>query len=267
MGKQLRETPEAPSARAPSRGIPPELDAVVMKALEKEPEKRFVSAGAMREALAEALAAPAARRVRGRRIAGGALAGLVFAGFAIGAVAMRGPRVALAPEVVAVGAEVPRMSEGSPDREADPLPEMTSVTTITAALETTTPVPTATLTAAATPAATAPPHDRLVEARRYAKGHMADARALKGWATAAYRAGDLHEARRAGEAWELHDGTAEPRIFLATVLDAGGRHAEAKAMLDEWLEIHPDSAEARITLARLGAPASTERRGGSIARR
>jgi hypothetical protein len=96
--------------------------------------------------------------------------------------------------------------------------------------------------------------DRLNDARRVARGHMSDARALKSWATAAYRAGELREARRAAEVWTLHDGTAEPRVFLATVLDASGRRSEAKAILEEWLQLHPDASDARHLHARLGAP-------------
>jgi hypothetical protein len=61
----------------------------------------------------------------------------------------------------------------------------------------------------------------------------------------------MREARRAANAWALHDGTAEPRIFLSEVLDNVGRHAEARNVLDEWLEQHPDSLEARKALLRL----------------
>jgi glucose/arabinose dehydrogenase len=110
--------------------------------------------------------------------------------------------------------------------------------------------------------------DRLNDARRVAKGHMSDAHALKLWATAAYRAGELREARRAAEVWTLHDGTAEPRIFLATVLDASGRRSEAKAILEEWLQLHPDSPDARQMHARLGAPIPSDSQGRKqVARR
>jgi hypothetical protein len=94
----------------------------------------------------------------------------------------------------------------------------------------------------------------LPEARDLAKAHFDDPHALKGWATAAYRAGAMREARRAADAWALHDGTVEPRLFLATVLDATGHRADARAVLEEWLQIHPDSSDARRMHARLGAP-------------
>jgi serine/threonine protein kinase len=76
MGKQLREAPVPPRARAPEREIPASLEAVVLRALEKEPPRRFGSADAMREALEAALAGPALRKSAARRIAGWALAGI-----------------------------------------------------------------------------------------------------------------------------------------------------------------------------------------------
>jgi hypothetical protein len=77
------------------------------------------------------------------------------------------------------------------------------------------------------------------------------------------RAGDLREARRAANAWSLHDGTVEPRLLLADVLDASGRRGEARTAMQEWLESHPDSTDARAELARLsgeGAPREIARR-------
>lgn len=59
----LFEPPEPPSRRAPSAGIPPDLDYVVMRALEKRPEERFSSMNEMAEALI------AARRDAAPRIA------------------------------------------------------------------------------------------------------------------------------------------------------------------------------------------------------
>lgn len=96
-------------------------------------------------------------------------------------------------------------------------------------------------------------HARLVQARSDARAHATDAQALKGWATAALNAGELREARRAAESWAVHDASAEPRLFLAATLEASNRKREARAVLEEWLGNHPDSHEAKLMLARLGA--------------
>jgi hypothetical protein len=65
------------------------------------------------------------------------------------------------------------------------------------------------------------------------------------------RAGDLREAHRAASAWVLHDGTAEPRMVMAEVLEASGRRPEATALLQEWIEGHPDAADVRAELVRI----------------
>jgi serine/threonine-protein kinase len=104
---------------------------------------------------------------------------------------------------------------------------------------------------------------RLAEARTAAREHSTDARALKAWATAAMHAGETREARRAAESWAVHDGSAEPRLFLASALESSGRKREARAVLEEWLANHPDSAEAKRMLSRLGAaPEPAIKRGG-----
>jgi len=104
---------------------------------------------------------------------------------------------------------------------------------------------------------------KLADARATAREHATDPRALKAWATAAMHAGEMREARRAAEAWAVHDGSVEPRLFLAATLEAGGRKREARAVLEEWLANHPDSAEARRMLSRLGgAPEPAIKRGG-----
>jgi serine/threonine-protein kinase len=67
LGKQLRETPEPPRARAPRRNVPMLLDRAIVRALAKSPDDRFASASAMREALQGALQAPERRRLRARK--------------------------------------------------------------------------------------------------------------------------------------------------------------------------------------------------------
>ncbi len=99
------------------------------------------------------------------------------------------------------------------------------------------------------------PNDTRAElelARKDAEAHPSDPRALRAWARAAYRNKDYKEARRAARDWASRDGSAEPRIFLATVLEASGNRGEARAVLEEWLAKHPDSSDARRMRSRLG---------------
>jgi len=91
----------------------------------------------------------------------------------------------------------------------------------------------------------------LATARIYAKAHPGEVAGIRAWANAAVRAGDLRDARRAADVWTLHDGSAEPRLFLANVLDQLGHRVDARAVVEEVLEIHPDSAEARRLRARM----------------
>ncbi|HSO36638.1 MAG TPA: serine/threonine-protein kinase [Labilithrix sp.] len=93
---------------------------------------------------------------------------------------------------------------------------------------------------------------QLAGARSAARDHATDPRALKAWATAAMHAGESREARRAAEAWAIHDNSAEPRLFLASALESSGRKREARAVLEEWLANHPDATEAKRMLSRLG---------------
>jgi TolA-binding protein len=50
---------------------------------------------------------------------------------------------------------------------------------------------------------------------------------------------------------------------MADILEASGRRSDARAVLQEWLETHPDSADARTALARLSGEGATR----EIARR
>jgi len=58
MTAHLTDTALPPSSRAPDKGVPPALDAVVMHALAKKPEDRYPSASALATALGTALKRP-----------------------------------------------------------------------------------------------------------------------------------------------------------------------------------------------------------------
>lgn len=103
---------------------------------------------------------------------------------------------------------------------------------------------------------------KLSEARARARSRSTDPRALEAWAISAMQAGELREARRAAESWAIHDGRGEPRFFLAAILEASGRRREARATLEEWLESHPSSTEAKRLLKRLGASPEPVIKGG-----
>jgi eukaryotic-like serine/threonine-protein kinase len=248
MGKQLRDTPMPPRVRVPARAIPAALDAIVIRAMAKKPEDRFPSAATMRAALEETGTAPARRRARTR-----SLVSTVFVSLAVLAAA-------------GVSAQWTRLHTPALDPiAAAPAPAPAPAPTLTPTL-TPTPTPALTPTLAPTPTLTATlviPSVPLREARVAARTHPSDPRALETWARAALRTGDLKEARRASAAWALHDGTVEPRLVTAEVLDASGRRAEARVLLQEWLEIHPDSSDARAALARLTSDVGTR----EIARR
>jgi serine/threonine-protein kinase len=85
MGMQLRETPPPPRTRAAARSIPRSLDAIVVRAMKKSPEARFLCADAMQAALEEVLSAPERRRERVRSVTTVALSFAAMALTAIGA--------------------------------------------------------------------------------------------------------------------------------------------------------------------------------------
>ena len=56
LTKHLTTEPDAPSMRAPKQGIPPEVDAIVRKALAKDPDARWQTASQLAEAIDEVYA-------------------------------------------------------------------------------------------------------------------------------------------------------------------------------------------------------------------
>jgi serine/threonine protein kinase len=311
MGKQLREIPDAPRARAPHRAMPVDVEALIVRLLEKRPEDRFASAAELRAALEETLLTPIKRQAHVRRMTRNVAAVSLALGLVAGVGAWQArvhahasgdayaravtpttpaarepvsPAIAL-PPATGTAAAIPaapdatitasRVDDIAPAVKAPVVSAATvtlSAPRIVAAIPasptrpaveqaslTEHPGDPAARTASDSPALARaaahrePERTPLGDARAYAKDNPDDPQALKVWATAALRAGALREARRAGDVWALHDDSAEPRLFLANVLDAGGHRADAKAMLEEWIELHPDSQEARRLHARLSA--------------
>jgi serine/threonine protein kinase len=303
MGQQMREVPDSSRVRAPMRAIPEEVDRVILRALAKQAHDRFASAATMRLALEEALRLPLRRRARARKLVATVMTGaslLLVAG--AGAKWSRPVRSAWSHATAQVvtteedaSAPIPTVPvEALP--AVEPLPAVSAEEPVAAATPAPVPPPTSTSFSTSTPTSNATPTvtwvaptdpeprraerpardpkpDRqraLAEARIAAKEESDEPHALKMWAQAALRAGELREARRAADAWTLHDDSPEPRLMLATVLDAMGHRSDARAVLEELLQTHPESAEARHMHARLGAPLpppETTARKGQVARR
>jgi serine/threonine-protein kinase len=245
MGKHLHETPLPPRARAPRRAIPKAVDDVVVRAMAKRPDARFPSAAAMRQALEEAREAPARRRDRTRRLASTAALGVAMVAAAVGSAAgsvhwARAHAPAL--ERTAV------VAAGAGPAVAGPAAPVAAPAGVTAAVPAMMAKPAA--AGASAPSAPAAPMS-LRDARSLAHAHPSSPRALEAWSRAALKANELHEAYRATSAWALHDGTVEPRLVMADVLDASGRRPEAVALLSEWLESHPDATDAQASLTKL----------------
>jgi serine/threonine-protein kinase len=237
LGKQLREDPIAPRARIPE--IPAKVEAIVLQALAKRPEERFVNANAMRAAIRELLEGPAKSawvKNAPRAVALAAIAGAMLVGLGATASSPQRPQAALPVPVV--------------DSAPAPLPAPPPQTTLAAAP---TPSPPSVAVSSLPVAAKEKDKDnRLESLRAAAHTHPSDPRKLKAWAQAARAAGELKEARHAADAWALHDGTPEPKIFLAQLLDQMGHRGEAQAVLEEILEKYPDSSDARRLHAKLG---------------
>jgi eukaryotic-like serine/threonine-protein kinase len=247
MGKQLHETPLPPRARAPKRPIPRAVEAAVMRAMAKSPDDRFPTAAAMRAALEAARGAPGRRQEQARRIARVALMGASLAAAAVGSARWARDH---APALEAMApATATSIAPASSLALAVPAPE-TAIT----------PPRQASISPAAPGAIVAPTSTpSLREARARAHAHPNNPAALDAWARAALRAGELREAHRAATAWAGRDGTVEPRLVLADILDASGRRPEAAALLTEWLESHPDAADARTALTHLTSDAVARR--------
>jgi serine/threonine protein kinase len=253
LGKQVREAPFPPSSRAPERKIPRTLEDVVLRAMRKKREERFPSAVAMRRALEEVLETggapkqpPSKRSLAARGLALAAIVGGIVLLSHAASRSAPSPKDA-ASAVAAMPVHPPEAVSAAPN-VPDPQPALVQA-----------PMVAPTSNAEPQPAGDKPSRhdrkrDRLASARADAHRHPDDVKALRAWVREAMRAGDYREARRAADTWILHDSSPEPRITLASVLDASGRRSEARAVLEGVLETHPDSQAARRLHAKLGAP-------------
>lgn len=271
LGKQLREAPEPLGLRAPTVRIPKEIADVVMRALNKSPADRFANAAELRDALLRARAkgerARTLARLVPKAIAGAAIAGAL--GLALAVVVRATPRPGAGPQIeppTAPNAMVePAALAPTPSESTMAIPAEVAPPAVAASELATTTVAVGEAPVGADQRARSQPKDaakeeQLDRARALAKARPSDPRRLKAWAQAARAAGKLREARRAADAWSLHDGTPDPKVFLAGVLDQLGKRAEARAVLEEVLAKYPDADAARRLHAKLGAPLESGRR-------
>jgi serine/threonine-protein kinase len=114
MGMQIRDTPLPPRARAPLQPIPRAVEAAVVRAMAKRPERRFESATAMREALEDALRAPDRRRERIRYGAAALLSLVALVGGAGAALSWKRSPSGGADRSAAVSGEVPSAGLSTP---------------------------------------------------------------------------------------------------------------------------------------------------------
>jgi len=254
LGKHLREVPVPPRVRSPAQRIPASVDAVVLRALEKNPKSRYGTVVEMRSALARTLSDPDRRRHRATMVGRWAAMLVAGAGVAHG-VAL----VSLRWGQAEASALRRFQSSSSSEPTAPVASEVVSLSNPVAAPE----PPSAPSAPAAEQSSPTPDLPSLREARAVARAHPAEVRALEAWSRAALRAGELREARRAATTWTLHDGRFEPRLFMARVLEASGRRAEARDVMAEWLESHPDADGARSEIDRLSGETGVR----SLARR
>ncbi len=246
LGKQVREEVIAPRVRAPARKIPEALEAVVLRAMKKKREERFPSAVAMRRALERALEDETKPEKKRSMLARGAVLAAVIGAVAL--VSHAGTRSAPSPtdvtaEIASHTLDVPAAIPTAPD----PAPLAMQAPFVTPSAATDNLEPNA-------DKAKDRAHERLDSARATAHQKPGDVHALRAWTMAAMRAGELRDARRAVDTWILHDSSPEPRVVLASVLDASGKHQEARSVLEEILETHPDNEAARRLHAKLGVP-------------
>ncbi|MFO0677231.1 MAG: serine/threonine-protein kinase [Polyangiaceae bacterium] len=254
LGRQIRDTPKSPRAHETARTLPRSLEQLLLRTLAKAAKDRPQNAAALRAALSAILESPERRRETAKRAA--TWFGLAVVSTTLGIGIAR--NVSLVPERPAAPDVTPMARTSQPLPPSPSEPERTSEPSLpTADVAPHGPEPTVSPVAPTVVTTVAPvvvsSERELVEVRKEVRGKTNDPHLLRKWALTAKRTGDLRDAKRAGEMWMMKDGTLEPRMFLSGVLESSGHPGDAKAVLDEWLERHPESDPARKESARLGA--------------
>ncbi len=249
LDAKMHREAERARVRAPSRALPASVDALIARAMARDPARRTESASAMLEAMTAALEEPARKRERRRRLGmlvmSSSMAVAVL--FATTALASRFPnhmqRVVSA--IVSAPSRVRLPSMGTPQ------PIVATATTPAATSAPSAPEVPATrpadtnggqktkTTPAPSPKANEPSHD------------------AAGWrqqAEKAVVARDFAGAADAARAWVKAQPSSESRLFLARLLIHLGQRQEASSTLQDVLDTEPTSREAASLLAACKGP-------------
>jgi serine/threonine-protein kinase len=286
LDAKLSRDPEPPSDRAPSRGVPVEVERLILRALARRPDDRTASASAMLEAIAQALEAPAIKRRRRRGLGAAVLAACLAAGLALigwgatrrypdrfeaalgrlvrapATVAFAVPAVLPASEAAAseparrdapASGEVQRPA-GSATADAPPPPanEASGPAPVRPEPDPSTLEPRA--AGAQAPAAETSPEAATPAgtATRVATGAATGGAMGADFATQAQRAviaRDWNAAIRISREWLAHEPGRAPRLLLARLLAHTGNCREARATLEEGFGDKPADAEVKSLVA------------------
>lgn len=261
--------PEAPSERAPSRRLPRDVDALILKAMMRNPSERFASASEFRHAL-ERVERSSSHGSPKRRALGFA----AFAAVMVGALSLLGAgtghlpiaqpdavRVALAkvdpflqmfrgskvatpttPEssVVAVAPPASAPTIPPPSLEPEAAPVVPSTGTVVAS-------------APASAASSGQVQNAAIEKSipEVIPMDPAELDALKNKARKAANKRRWKTTRKLAEEWTKADASAEPRLLLARSLKHGGLDTEAVELVQDVLERDPENEEAQALMKEL----------------
>jgi serine/threonine-protein kinase len=260
--------PEAPSERAPSRRLPREIDALILKAMKRNPAERFSSAAEFRLAIERVERLVSHGNPRRRALGFAAVAAVMVGALAmIGAGSVRDPDAQ--PEAVRVAlAKVDpflKMFRGS--RVATPAATTPAIVPEASAVAIAPPAPQPEPPPAAEPPPTAPaasPGVLFVASSSAPSGAVqnaalpalapidpAELEALKSKARKAASKRRWKTARKYAEEWVKFDLSAEPRLILARSLKQGGLDAEAAEVLQEVLNREPGQVDAQAMMDEL----------------
>jgi serine/threonine-protein kinase len=249
LDAKTKQDAEPPRDRAPSRGIPAEVDRLIVRALARSPEKRTATAAQLLAEILTALDAPERKR-RQRRTVGrvaifASLAGAILS-FSAGLARHYPDQVQTAMSSL-MAATAPEAVEAAPlpVAQAESLPAVELV--------------------APTQLAAAPTVDEV--SPDPAQPMLVDPQLGETDAVLAERAAqerNWSEAVRAARSWVQASSTRQSQLFLARVLlhtGQDGQAQEARALLEDLYAQDPDCAETRslLRVSEQGQSESTER--------